>query len=218
MATKWNFFSISLKISGTVGQILKWFHRNVPWMILFKDCSRNFDPLINMAVVHGGYLHYTDMKKFFEKFSSLKLQFRLRNNFTENVPWVTLFKNCLWNFYPSINMALVNGGCFHYTDMKKFFKIRLLWNHKEKLYMVLLRIHMSDPGPSWSSCLNFRSVRVTLTSSILWHFIPIKRTSLQAQETTNGAESGTKTVTSRLVFILVHQGCLFAGTEMKIWR
>ena len=39
-----------------------------------------------------------------------------------NVPWVTLFKNCSQNFDPSLNMALVNGGFLHYTDMKKFLK------------------------------------------------------------------------------------------------
>ena len=33
-------------------------------MTLFKYCSRNFDPSLNMALVNGGFLHYTDMKKF----------------------------------------------------------------------------------------------------------------------------------------------------------
>ena len=50
------------KSSLTAGQILKQFHRNVPWVTLFKKCSRNFDPSMNMALVNGGY--YTDMKKF----------------------------------------------------------------------------------------------------------------------------------------------------------
>ena len=49
----------------TTGQILKWFHRNVPWVTLCKNCSRNFDLSINMALVCGGYVHYTDIKKFF---------------------------------------------------------------------------------------------------------------------------------------------------------
>ena len=39
-------------------------HRNVPWVTLFKNCSRNFDPSINKALVNGDFLHYTDMKKF----------------------------------------------------------------------------------------------------------------------------------------------------------
>ena len=29
-----------------------------------KNCSRNFDPSLNMAVVNGGFLHCTDMKNF----------------------------------------------------------------------------------------------------------------------------------------------------------
>ena len=44
MATKWIFFfSKSLKIfsSGTTGQILKLFHRNVPWVTLFKTAWEN---------------------------------------------------------------------------------------------------------------------------------------------------------------------------------
>ena len=39
-------------------------HRNVPWVTLFKNCSQNFDLSVNMALVNGGFLHYTDMKKF----------------------------------------------------------------------------------------------------------------------------------------------------------
>ena len=30
----------------------------------FINCSRNFDPSINMALVNWGFLHYRDMKKF----------------------------------------------------------------------------------------------------------------------------------------------------------
>ena len=37
---------------------------NVPYVTLFKKCSQNFDPSINMALVNGGFLPYTDMKKF----------------------------------------------------------------------------------------------------------------------------------------------------------
>ena len=41
------------------------FWNNVPWMILLKNCSYNFDPSINMALWWMGFfLHYTDMKKF----------------------------------------------------------------------------------------------------------------------------------------------------------
>ena len=30
----------------------------------FQNCSRNFDPSINIALVNGDFLHYRDMKKF----------------------------------------------------------------------------------------------------------------------------------------------------------
>ena len=30
---------------------------------LFKNCSRNFVPSINLGLLNGGFLHYTDMKK-----------------------------------------------------------------------------------------------------------------------------------------------------------
>ena len=60
------FLSNSLKIfsSESIGPILKYFHRNVPYVTLFKDCSRNFDRPQNMALVNGGVLRYRDMKKF----------------------------------------------------------------------------------------------------------------------------------------------------------
>ena len=68
----------------------------------------------------GGYLHYMNMKK------SLK-NLLLCNCWSDfgiihrNVPWITHFKRVSRNFDPSINMALVNGGCLHCTDKKKFF-------------------------------------------------------------------------------------------------
>ena len=30
----------------------------------FQNCSQNFDPSINMALVNEGFLHYRNMKKF----------------------------------------------------------------------------------------------------------------------------------------------------------
>ena len=44
--------------------------QNVPCVTLLKKCSQNIDPSINMALVNGGFLHYTDLKKFLEKSSS----------------------------------------------------------------------------------------------------------------------------------------------------
>ena len=73
MATKLIFLSNSLKIfSGTTDPVLKKFHRNVPWVTLFKNCSRDFDLSKNMALVNEGFLYYMDIKKFLKKSSSLK--------------------------------------------------------------------------------------------------------------------------------------------------
>ena len=68
MATKWNFLANSLKIfsSETASRILKLFYRDVPWVTLFKTCSWNFDPSKIVALVNGGFLHYTEMKEFFK--------------------------------------------------------------------------------------------------------------------------------------------------------
>ena len=33
-------------------------------MTLFKYFSQNFDPSLNMALLNGGFLHYTDKMKF----------------------------------------------------------------------------------------------------------------------------------------------------------
>ena len=68
MATKWNFLANSLKIfsSETASRMLKLFHRDVPWVTLFKNCSWNFDPLKIVALVDGGFLHYAVMKEFFK--------------------------------------------------------------------------------------------------------------------------------------------------------
>ena len=70
-----------------------------------------------MALVNGGFLHYMDMKKFLKNLL-LRNRWLDFEKFHRNVPWVTLFKNCLPNLDPSINMALVNGGFLHYIDMK----------------------------------------------------------------------------------------------------
>ena len=68
MATKWNFLANSLKIfsSETASRILKLFHRDVPWVTLFKNSSWNFDPSKIVALVNGGFLHYKEMKEFFK--------------------------------------------------------------------------------------------------------------------------------------------------------
>ena len=114
MASKGNFLSNSLKFffSGTAGQILKLFHRNVPCVTLFKVI---LEILIHqMAVVHGGFLHYAHEEililKLWSDFEIISYECSLGDP----------FQNSWLNFDQSINMILVNGGYLHYTNMKKF--------------------------------------------------------------------------------------------------
>ena len=58
---------------------------------------------------------------------------------------MTLFKNCLWNFDPSINMVLVNGDFLHYTDMKKFLRNLLLWNRLSDFERISKECSLGDP-------------------------------------------------------------------------
>ena len=43
---------------------------HVPWVTLLQNCLQNFDLSINMALVNGSFLHYTDMKKFLKNLLS----------------------------------------------------------------------------------------------------------------------------------------------------
>ena len=97
-----------------------------------------------MALVNGGFLHYTDMKKF------IKNHF-LRNSWSDfeiisqECSLGDLFQICVRNFDPSLNMALVNGGFLHYTDMKKFLKNLLLRNRRSDFEILLQECSLCDP-------------------------------------------------------------------------
>ena len=79
-----------------------------------------------MALVNGGFSHYRDMKKFLKNL--------LRNYWSDfeiisqEYSLSDPFKECSQNFDLSMNMALVNGGFLHYTDMSKFLKNLVLRN------------------------------------------------------------------------------------------
>ena len=115
-------------------------------MIPFKNCLRNFDPSVNMALVNGCFLHYTDIKKFLK---NLLLQNRWSDlDFEITSQECSLcdpFKNCSQNFYPSINMALVIGGFLHNTDMKKFIKNLLLQNCWSDFEVISQECSLGDP-------------------------------------------------------------------------
>ena len=68
------------KVIILMNQILKEFHRIVPWVTLLKNCSWNFDPSKNMAAV--AFALY-GLIKILQNSSPLKLLVRFWNNFTE---------------------------------------------------------------------------------------------------------------------------------------
>ena len=136
----------SLKIfsSETAGRILELFHRYVPWVTLFKNCSWNFDPSKNVALVNGGYLHYTEIKEFFKNL----LLWNRWSDFEIISQGCSLgdpFQNSFGNFDPSKNVALVNGGYLHYTEMKEFLKNLLLWNRWSDFEIISQSCSLGDP-------------------------------------------------------------------------
>ena len=75
-----------------------------------------------MALVNGDFLHYMDMKKFLKNFF---LQNRMSDFeiISQECSLGDPFQKLLQNFNLSINMALVNRGFLHYTDLKKFMSV-----------------------------------------------------------------------------------------------
>ena len=63
--------------SETTGQISRKNSQECPLGDPFQILFANFDPSINMALVNGGFLHYTDMKKF------LKSLLLIRNRWSD---------------------------------------------------------------------------------------------------------------------------------------
>ena len=101
----------------------------------FQNWSGNFDPSRNMALLPGGYLHYTDMKKF------LKIPWNRSIDsdiISQKCSLGNPFQNCWRNFDLSRNMALMTVSRLHYTNTIqtwknswKFFSLKKLvglWN------------------------------------------------------------------------------------------
>ena len=89
IATKWNFLSNSwAPMNGTFlhHMDMKKFLKNLlhwsDFRPFLRNCLRNFDLLKNMALVNGGFLHYTWHEEIPKKSSFLKLLVRFWNNFT----------------------------------------------------------------------------------------------------------------------------------------
>ena len=137
-----NLAGMLLFFSGTAGPILKKIHRNVHWMTLFKNCLRNFDLYINLALVNGGFLRYMDMKKFLKN-----LLWNGWSNFeiiSQECSFGDPFKKLFAKFWSIQNMALVNGGFLHYTDMKKFLNL-LLFNRWSDFEIISQECSFGDP-------------------------------------------------------------------------
>ena len=81
-----------------------------------------------MALVNEGFLHYMDMKKFLKK-TFLQNRVSEFEIISQECSLGDPFQNFSQNFDLPINMALVNGGFLHYTDMKKFLKNLVFRNH-----------------------------------------------------------------------------------------
>ena len=114
-------------------------------MTLFKSCSRNFDPSLNMALVNGGFLHYRDMKKFLKNLLLWNCWSDFKKIISQECSLGDPFQKCLRNFAPSINMALVNGGFLHYMDMKKFWKNLFLQNRFSDCEIISQECSLGDP-------------------------------------------------------------------------
>ena len=79
----------------------------------FKNCSHNFDLSINMALVNGGFLYYTDMKKFIKNL--------LRNRWSDfeiisqecslGAPFQILFEK-FWSIHK-------HGSCKFFSEREK---------------------------------------------------------------------------------------------------
>ena len=75
-----------------------------------------------MALLNGDFLHYMDMKKFLKNFflQNCLSDFEI---ISQECSLGDPFQKCSQNFDLSINMALVNWGFLHYTDLKKLMSV-----------------------------------------------------------------------------------------------
>ena len=147
MATKWNFLANSLKIfsSETAGRILKLFHRICSLGDPFQNLIVKFWFVKTCGSGEWGATCTIQKSRNSLKIFSSETAGRILELFHRYVPWVTLFKNCSWNFDPSKNVALVNGGYLHYTEIKEFSKNLLLWNRWSDFEIISQGCSLGDP-------------------------------------------------------------------------
>ena len=97
-----------------------------------------------MALVNGGVLHYTDMKKFLKNLL-LRIRWSDFEIISQECSFGDRFQKLFANFDPSINMALVNGGFLHNMDMKKKFIKNLLRNCWSDFEIISQECSLGDP-------------------------------------------------------------------------
>ena len=92
----------------------------------------------------GGYLHYTEIKEFFNNLLlwNCWLDFGIISQICSlGDPFQKLFVK----FGSIKNVALVNGGYLHYTEIKEFFKNLLLWNRWSDFEIISQGCSLGDP-------------------------------------------------------------------------
>ena len=118
-------------------------HRNDPWLVLFQSCSNESDPL---------HVYVTGAKNRFGGGGAESFKNLLINQWTDfNLTWqefslVTLYQDWSSCHDLSKNMAFRGRGLFSLYMYIEIFKN--------------LFAQVSDIGPSWSSCSNFRTSMV----------------------------------------------------------
>ena len=82
--------SLNINSSQTAGPIWTKLGRNVPWEVLFKNCSQNLIPSKTLVAMATKWNFLANSLKIF----SSETARRILKLFHRDVPWVTLFKNC----------------------------------------------------------------------------------------------------------------------------
>ena len=113
-------------------------------MTLFKNCTRNFDPSINMVLVNGGFSHYGDMKKFLKNFL-------LRNCWSDfeiisqECSLGDPFQKLIAKFWSVYKYSSGEWRLFALYGMKKFLKNFFLQNRISDFEIISQECSLGDP-------------------------------------------------------------------------
>ena len=101
--------SLNIFFSQTTGPIWTKLGRNVSCEVLSENYSQNLIPPTTLVAMATKWNFLSNSLTVF----SSETAGQILKQFHRNVSRVTLFKNCLRHYDPSINMALMNGGYLH---------------------------------------------------------------------------------------------------------